>query len=94
MFCINVILTAKNAADVPQIRDLLAEAARLSRDEPGCVGFEVCHSTADSNIFFLCERWDSETAWKEHREREAFQAIYLPKVMPLVDRVPHICELL
>ena len=31
----------------------------------------------------------SEQAWQDHREREAVQTIYLPKVMPLVERIPH-----
>lgn len=94
MFCINVILTANDEADVPTIRELLGEAARLSREEPGCIRFEVCHSTSAPGIFMLCERWDSEEAWKTHREEKAFQEIYQPKVMPLVERTPHICELI
>ena len=94
MFCINVILTAKNDADVPKIRELLSEAARLSREEPGCVRFEVCHSSSNPAIFILCERWETEDAWKTHREEKAFQEIYKPKVMPLVERTPHICELI
>ena len=31
MICLNVLLTAKNPADVAKIRDLLAEAMRKSR---------------------------------------------------------------
>ncbi|MEQ8785711.1 MAG: antibiotic biosynthesis monooxygenase family protein [Pirellulaceae bacterium] len=93
MFHINVWLTVKDAADAPKVRELLAEACRLSRAEPGCVRFEVFHSQSDAQKFLLCERWESEQAWKEHRNEKAFQEIYLPHVLPLVDREPHISDL-
>ncbi len=94
MFCINVVLTVKAESQIDRVAELLTAAGRLSREEPGCVSFEVCHSTNDPRIILLCERWESEQAWKEHREREAFLTIYQPQVLPLVDRVPHICNVL
>ncbi|QDU38841.1 Antibiotic biosynthesis monooxygenase [Maioricimonas rarisocia] len=94
MFCINVILNVKSEGDVATVRDLLTEAGRLSRSEPGCIRFEVCHSQSDPQTFILCERWESEEAWKQHREEKAFTEIYKPQVLPLVDRVPHISTLL
>ena len=93
MFCINVILTVNNEDDIDDIRDLLAEAAHLSREEPGCVRFEVFHSQSDRQTFLLCERWASEQAWKDHRQERAFQEIYEPQVLPRVQRVPHISTL-
>lgn len=90
MFAINVLLTVREVNDIPQVRRLLGECGRLSRAEPGCLGLEVCHSEADPRLFILVERWESESAWQEHRTREAVQTIYLPQVIPLVDRVPHI----
>lgn len=94
MFCINVILTIKDESNVPQVADWLTEAGRLSRAEPGCENFEVCHSESDPRVIILCERWESEQAWQDHRDRKAFQEIYKPHVLPLVDRVPHICKIL
>ena len=35
MICLNVLLLAKDPADVPAIRDHLAAAMRKSRTEPG-----------------------------------------------------------
>jgi quinol monooxygenase YgiN len=93
MFAINVHLTVKNPDDVGKVRDLLAECGRRSRAEPGCVRYEVCHSTTEPRFFMLNERWASEESWKQHREGEAVQTIYLPQVIPLVDRVPHISEI-
>ncbi len=90
MFCVNVMLTAHDEADVPEIRDNLAKAAAMSRKEHDCVRFEVYHSESDPKCFLLCERWESEQAWKDHRDREAVQTIYIPLVLPKVDRTPHI----
>jgi quinol monooxygenase YgiN len=94
MFCINVVLTAKNEADVGKLATLLTECGRLSRQEPGCVRYEVCHSKGSPRVFMLCERWASEQAWQEHRNARAFLEIYQPQVIPLVERVPHISDIL
>lgn len=89
MLCLNILLTVKNVADVPRVRELLAEAGRLSRQEPGCQRFEVYHSQASETLFMLCERWESPAALDAHRLARAYNEIYKPQVLPLVDRVPH-----
>ena len=93
MYRINVWLTVKDAGDVESVRGNLAEAARLSRVEPGCQRFEVYHSEADPTKFLLCEWWDSKQAWEVHRTAQAFTTIYQPQVLPKVDRQPHVCTL-
>ena len=94
MYCLNVVLTVKDAAKIDDVAGHLAKAGRLSRAEPGCLQFEVCHSESDPRVFILCERWESEAALDAHREREAYTTIYKPKVIPLVDRVPHPSQIL
>jgi len=94
MICLNVLLTAKNAGDVPKIRDLLAEAMRKSRSEPGCLRFDVYHSSAESRRFTLVEHWASQEAIDQHRLAAAYTEIYKPQVMPLVDREGHPSALL
>ena len=42
----NVILSVNKASDVEEVRGLLAEQARRSSEEPGCVRFEVYQSQA------------------------------------------------
>lgn len=93
MFCINVLLTVNDANDVSEIRGLLAQCAQLSRAEEGCLRFEVYHSESDPSLFLLCERWESEAAWQTHRNQRAVQEIYLPQVLPRVERVPHVSTL-
>jgi quinol monooxygenase YgiN len=89
MLYLNIWLTAKDSADTIQIRELLAEQARLSRQEPGCLRFEVYHSNNDPTKFLLCERWQSQEALDAHRTAHAYTTVYQPKVLPLVNREPH-----
>ena len=49
---------------------------------------------ADRTRFLLVEHWNSREGWQGHREEIPFTEIYQPKVLPLVDREPHICELI
>ena len=88
----NVILTVNDASDVATVRSLLAEQARMSSEEPGCVRFEVYHSRSDTRQFLLVEQWQTEADIDRHREAKAFTGLYLPKVIPLVTREPHLCE--
>lgn len=94
MICLNVLLTAKDPADIPTIRDRLAEAMRKSRAEPGCLRFDVYHSTPEPRRFTLVEHWASQEALDAHRLAEAYTGIYKPHVMPLVDREGHPSTLL
>ena len=89
MLHLNVVLTVKEEKDVETVRGLLSEQGRLSRAEPGCARFEVYHSRENSRVFLLHEWWESQAALDAHRKAKAYTEIYAPKVLPLVDRVPH-----
>lgn len=89
MIYLNVLLTVKDPANVPRVKELLTEQCRLSRQEPGCARFEVYHSQADETRFVLCEHWESQAALDEHRKARAYTTVYAPHVIPLVDRQPH-----
>jgi len=88
----NVILTVRSSSDIDNVRELLAEQARLSSEEPGCVRFEVYHSQIERHQFFLVEQWASEEDLVRHKEAKAFTELYIPKVIPLVDRAPHLSD--
>ncbi len=94
MICLNILLTAKNEADVPHLRALITEAMRKSRAEPGCLRFDAYHSSADPRRFTLVEHWVDQAAVDAHRLAEAYTTIYKPQVMPLVDREGHPSTLL
>jgi len=89
----NVILSVKSAEDIEKVSELLAEQARLSSEEPGCIRFEVYHSQTERQQFLLVEQWSSQEDLARHKEAKAFTELYLPKVIPLVDRFPHPSDL-
>ncbi len=93
MIYLNVSLTVKKKDDIDRIRGLLADAAALSRQEPGCVRFEVYQSQNDAAKFLLTERWESQADLDRHRTGKAYTTIYQPQVMPLVEREGHPSEL-
>ncbi|HVX14191.1 MAG TPA: antibiotic biosynthesis monooxygenase family protein [Pirellulales bacterium] len=89
MYHLNVWLSVKEAGDVGTVRERLATAAKMSRTEPGCERFEVYQSQADERRFLLVEWWESKAAWEAHRQNRAVTEIYVPQVLPYVDRDPH-----
>jgi len=94
MITMTILLTVKAEADVPTVRNLLEEALRKSRQEPGCERFDVYHSQADPRRFTLVEHWASQQAVDAHRQAEAYTTIYKPQVLPLVNREGHPATLL
>jgi len=89
MVSIHVTLTVRNRPEIDRVRGLLTEHARRSRAEPGCLRFELFQSNLDPHSFFIVEAWESQEALDIHRQAEAFQTIYAPQVLPLVDRAAH-----
>ena len=89
----NVLLTVNKDSDVEEVRGLLAEQARRSNEEPGCVRFEVYQSQTEIRQFFLVEQWQTQEDLDLHKQAAAFTELYIPKVIPLVSRVPHPSDL-
>ncbi|MBM83757.1 MAG: antibiotic biosynthesis monooxygenase [Planctomycetaceae bacterium] len=89
MVPLNIILTVKDENDIDEVRELMIQQSQLSKQEPGCLRFEVYHSHTDPKIFIINEHWESEEALEVHRQAKACTEIYKPKVLPKVERVPH-----
>ena len=94
MIDLTVVLAAKDVNSISHIRTLLAMQVNLSRQEPGCERFEAFESQTVPGTFILIERWESQAALDTHRTAHGFTTIYVPQVLPLVDRVDHVCRVL
>ncbi len=90
----NVLLRVKDIKNISLVGELLKEQAKRSSEEPGCIRFEVYHSSSDVQQFILVEQWANDGDLERHKNARAFTELYLPKVIPLVDRSPHLSELL
>lgn len=87
-----VVLKIKDQQNLPLLRELLAQQILMSREEPGCIHFEAYESQGEAGTFFLVEQWASQEALDVHRKAHACTTLYFPKVVPLVDRVAHMCQ--
>ena len=88
----NVILRVKESQHIAEVASLLEEQARLSSAEPGCESFVVYHSETEPELFLLIEAWESQQDLAQHREAKAFTELCVPRVIPLVERQPHLCR--
>lgn len=89
MYYLNVWLKLKDPGKAEHVATMLAKAGEKSRAEEGCERWEAYQSEADPTCFLLVEQWATKEHWERHREGEAVQQIYLPEVIPHVDREPH-----
>ncbi|HVK22683.1 MAG TPA: antibiotic biosynthesis monooxygenase family protein [Actinokineospora sp.] len=85
-----VIITVKDLADVPAVADALTRMRPMCLAEPGCVSWEALHSEADPRRFTLVERWETRELWNAHDDLAAIQSVYLPEILPVVDREVHV----
>lgn len=84
-----VILKIKDLNNLAMLKELLAQQILMSRQEPGCIRLEAHESQAEPGTFFLVEQWASQEALDVHRTAHACTTLYFPKIVPLVDRTPH-----
>lgn len=89
-----VMLTARDPGSLGELRELLATQVGMSRQEPGCERFEVLESELPAGTFIVVERWSSAAALERHRQAQAITTVYVPKILPLVERVLHRCSVL
>lgn len=59
---------------VEAFRERLARHAATSRDEPGCLRFDVYQSTETAGLFWLHETYADAAALEAHRASPHFQA--------------------
>jgi len=61
-------------AEAERLRPLLAEHIRLTRAEPGCLGFEVSANRVDPGRLDVAERFRDLAALEDHQRRVAGSA--------------------
>ncbi len=61
------------------VEEALREVLGPSREESGCVSFEVFRSVRDRRLFYIHSRWVDEAAFEKHAE--------LPHTVRFLERV-------
>lgn len=89
MFDLIVIIHVPKAEDIAHVADALARMRPLCLAEDGCVSWEAYQSHEDAARFVLVERWASRDHWGTHDTGAAIQDIYIPEIMPRIEREVH-----
>jgi quinol monooxygenase YgiN len=74
---------------VTAMQTLLLNLIEPTRQEPGCLRYELLHNTADLTDFTFVEEWASEAALDAHSASPHLQAV-LAQVPPLLATAPDI----
>lgn len=62
----------------------LREVSGPTREEPGCLGYQLFRSIRDPGLFYVHSRWKDEAAFETHAELP-HTVRFLEHVAPLVD---------
>ncbi|MFD3544432.1 putative quinol monooxygenase [Streptomyces sp. NPDC058655] len=89
MFDLVVIARVPEPDDAGPVADALARMRPLCLAEDGCIAWEAYRSHEDAGRFVLVERWASRAHWEAHGDGAAIQEVYLPEILPRVEREVH-----
>ena len=64
-------------------KNLAKELIIETRNEPGCIEYDLFEDTSNENILTFIEEWEDEDAIKNHFNSQHFKSI-LPKMKPLL----------
>lgn len=74
---------------VTDVQNLLLRLLEPTRQEPGCLRYELLHNAADPTDFTFVEEWADETALEAHFTTPHLQAAFV-QVPPLLAMPPDI----
>lgn len=89
MFDLIVIIRVTEPDGIAPVADALARMRPLCLAEDGCVSWEAYQSHEEAGTFVLVERWATREKWEAHDQGEAIQKIYIPEILPRVEREVH-----
>jgi quinol monooxygenase YgiN len=73
---VNAVMYTFPPEKADEVEGLFAELALKSREEPGCIAYEVARGAgADSGTFMLFEKWRDQDALDEHIATEHFHKL-------------------
>jgi quinol monooxygenase YgiN len=64
-----IVVVGRVRTDVDRRAELLRigqTVAAFSRQEPGCISYQICQDTEDEDAFVFVEQWESEDALQAH----------------------------
>ena len=87
MIRINVTIEVKSEVRA-HVVELLREMSELSRQETGCIGYEIFENSRLNNVLMIIETWENEALLAVHKGSDHFVRI-IPQVRELATEM---CE--
>ena len=75
-----IVLIAKSTLLEGKQQEFIEVAEKLvkaTREEVGCIYYDLVHDTTDANVFYFVEKYQDEAAVEAHKNSEHFQT-YVP----------------
>ena len=72
MIRLNVFFTLKEGASTEDVLAINNELVAKSRQDEGCLGYELFQSTTDHKVFMFCESWENTEALSKHSKAPHF----------------------
>ena len=73
---VNAVMYTFPRDKADQVEQLFVDLAVKSREEPGCLAYEVARGSGeDSGTFMLFEKWRDQAALDEHYATEHFRRL-------------------
>lgn len=66
LYHLNATISTKNPEILDTIRPAIAELARMTRKEEGCITFRVMEKAEQPGTFYLWESWKNKAALDAH----------------------------
>ena len=57
-----------------QLQEMLAALLEPSRQDPGCINYDLHVGAEDPGFFLFYETWESKALWEQHMEAPHLQA--------------------
>jgi quinol monooxygenase YgiN len=73
------------AGEEERVLDFIRELAPPSREEPGCLVYQVNRDADDPRVFLLYEEYADEAAYRAHGESDHFRRLALEGAIPLLE---------
>jgi len=87
---VNAVIYTFPADKADEAEALLLELRDRSREEAGCISYDVARGIDDANVFLLHEVWRDQAALDAHYAEEHFIRLGLNGVRKLAsDRIGH-----
>lgn len=78
------VITKKivNEGMIESVVKLYGELVNASRNEKGCIEYELYQDKKDSYILVVVEEWESDEALKNHKDSEHFK-----RIVPMIGKL-------